>query len=142
MHTLRRLAGLSLLGFALLGSLHAAQSHFPHEVSDLPADPAVRLGRLDNGIRYAVMANHEPKGRVSLRFAVTAGSLEESDDQRGLAHFLEHLAFNGSTHFPSGTLFEYFQRLGMSFGGDTNPFTSFDRTEYQPERSGTKSLLS
>lgn len=115
-----------------------AATPFPFEGSDLKVDPTVKWGRLDNGIRYALMPNHEPKGRASLRFAVAAGSLNETENQRGLAHFLEHLAFNGSKHFPPGTLVEYFQRLGMSFGGDTNAYTSFDRTIFQLELPDTK----
>lgn len=118
--------------------LATGPGRFPHEASDLPVDPEVRWGRLNNGLRYMIRASHEPKDRASLRLAVTAGSLNETEDQRGLAHFLEHLAFNGSTHFAPGTLVEYFQRLGMSFGGDTNAFTSFDRTEYQLELPDTK----
>ena len=78
-----------------------------------------------------VLPNREPRGRAALRLLVLAGSLEEREDQRGLAHFLEHMAFNGSAHYPPGTLVEYFQRLGMSFGGDTNAYTSFDRTAYK-----------
>src|SRR3954454_6697681 len=103
---------------------------FPQEGSDLKADPAAHFGTLPNGLRYVVMPNPEPKGRASLRLLVLAGSLEEKDDQRGLAHFLEHMAFNGSAHYPPGTLVEFFQRMGMSFGGDTNANTSFDRTVY------------
>jgi len=106
--------------------------------SDLPVDPTVTWGRLDNGLRYALRPNHEPKGRASLRFAVAAGSLNEAENQRGLAHFLEHMAFNGSTHFAPGTLVEYFQRLGMSFGGDTNASTGFDRTVFLLELPDTK----
>ncbi len=128
----------SMLLLSLLAPVIALAAVFPHEGSDLPVDPAVHWGRLENGIRYAILPNHEPKGRASLRFAVSAGSLNENDSQRGLAHFLEHMAFNGSTHFPAGTLVEYFQRLGMSFGGDTNAFTSFDRTVYQLELPDTK----
>lgn len=103
---------------------------FPQEQSDLKPDPAAHYGKLPNGLRYVVMPNHEPKGRASLRLLVLAGSLHESDDQRGLAHFLEHMAFNGSTHYPPGTLVEFFQRMGMSFGGDTNANTGFERTVY------------
>jgi zinc protease len=134
------LSRIALLSCLAIASLLAAPitSQLPHETSDLPVDPAVKWGRLDNGIRYAVLPNHEPKGRASLRFAVRAGSLNESDDQRGLAHFLEHMAFNGSTHYAPGTLVEFFQRLGMSFGGDTNAFTSFDRTVYMLELPDTK----
>lgn len=111
---------------------------FAHEASDMKPDPAVKWGKLDNGLRYALMANAQPKGRASLRFGIMAGSLNETDAQRGLAHFLEHLAFNGSKNFPAGTLVEYFQRLGMSFGGDTNASTSFDRTIYQLELPDTR----
>ncbi len=103
---------------------------FPHAASDLKPDPAVKFGALPNGLRYAVRANAEPKGRASLRLLVLAGSFHETDNQRGLAHFLEHMAFNGSTHYPPGTLVEYLQRMGMSFGADTNASTGFDRTLY------------
>ncbi|MFL6531422.1 MAG: M16 family metallopeptidase [Chthoniobacterales bacterium] len=106
---------------------------FPQEGSDLKADPAAKFGKLPNGFRYVIMPNHEPKGRASLRLLVLTGSLNEADDQRGLAHFLEHMAFNGSEHYPPGTLVEFFQRMGMSFGGDTNASTNFDRTIYQLE---------
>ncbi|HEV2095794.1 MAG TPA: insulinase family protein, partial [Chthoniobacterales bacterium] len=108
----------------------AKASPFPQEGSDLKPDPAAHFGKLDNGLRYVVLPNHEPKGRASLRLLVLAGSLQETDDQRGLAHFLEHMAFNGSKHYAPGTLVEFFQRMGMSFGGDINANTSFDRTLY------------
>ncbi len=108
----------------------AAAPSFPHETSDLPADPAARFGQLPNGVRYVVYPNKEPQGRAALRLVIEAGSLHEREDQRGLAHFLEHMAFNGSTHYAPGTLVEFFQRMGMSFGGDTNAFTNFDRTQY------------
>ena len=111
--------------------LSAAPIPFPQSASDLPPDPAARFGALPNGLRYVVLPNHQPRGRASLRLLVLSGSLEENDNQRGLAHFLEHMAFNGSTHYPPGTLVEYFQRNGMSFGGDTNAYTSFDRTAYK-----------
>lgn len=122
---------------SLFAPLAVAAANFPHDGSDLPVDPAVRWGRLDNGLRYAILANKEPKGRASLRLTVAAGSLHETEEQRGLAHFLEHMAFNGSTHFPPGTLVEYFQRLGMSFGADTNASTGFDRTIYLLELPDT-----
>ncbi len=106
---------------------------FPHEGSDLKPDPAALFGTLPNGLRYIVRPNAEPKDRVSLRLLVLAGSLHEEDDQRGLAHFLEHMAFNGSKNYPPGTLVKFFQRMGMTFGGDTNASTSFERTIYQLE---------
>jgi zinc protease len=116
----------------------AAPLPFPQAASDLPPDPAAHFGTLPNGLRYVIRPNHEPKDRASLRLLVLSGSLEENDNQRGLAHFLEHMAFNGSTHYAPGTLVEYFQRLGMSFGGDTNAYTSFDHTAYQIELPNTK----
>lgn len=111
---------------------------FAQTASDLKADPAVRFGVLPNGVRYALRANHEPKGRASLRLMVEAGSLHETEAQRGLAHFLEHMAFNGSTHYAPGTLVEFFQRMGMNFGGDTNANTGFNRTVYLLELPDTK----
>jgi len=111
---------------------------FPQAESDLHPDPAAHFGTLPNGMRYVVMANHEPRNRASLRLLVLAGSLEETGAQRGLAHFLEHMAFNGSAHYAPGTLVELLQRLGMSFGADTNAATSFDHTIYQLELPDTK----
>ncbi len=107
--------------------------------SDLPADATVIHGELDSGLRYAIMPNREPRGRVSLRLLVRAGSLQERDDQRGLAHYLEHMAFRGTENFAAGTLVEYFQKLGMSFGPDANAYTGFDRTVYQIELPDTDS---
>jgi len=103
---------------------------WPHEVSDLDPDPAVTFGRLDNGFRYVLMANQRPENRVSLHLYIDAGSLNETEDQRGLAHFLEHMLFNGSTHFPPGELVRYFQSIGMQFGNDANAHTGFDETVY------------
>lgn len=104
-----------------------------HELSDLNADSNVIWGVLESGFRYAILPNSEPPERVSLRLYVKAGSLMEKESQRGLAHFLEHMAFNGTKHFPAGELVEYFQRLGMSFGADTNAYTTYDRTVYMLE---------
>jgi len=100
------------------------------ELPPLPQDPALRTGKLRNGLRYAIYPNKQPEGRASLRLVVKAGSLHETEEQRGLAHFLEHMAFSGSTHYPPGMLTEFFQRMGMRFGADTNAFTNFDRTIY------------
>lgn len=111
---------------------------WPHEKSDLAPDPALIFGRLDNGFRYVLLKNQEPKGRVGIYLDIQAGSLYETEEQRGIAHFLEHMVFNGSTHFPAGSLVDYFQSIGMSFGGDTNAHTSFDETVYHlllPEAS-------
>jgi len=135
----RALIGVIVLGLCGILSLRGAETPtFAHEASDLVPESSIKFGKLANGMRYAVMANKEPKGRASLRLLVKAGALNEEEDQRGLAHFLEHMAFNGSTHYPPGTLVEFFQRMGMSFGGDTNASTGFDRTLYLLELADTK----
>lgn len=112
---------------------------FAQDQSDIPADPAVHFGTLPNGLRYAVLANHEPKQRASFRLLVLTGSAQEEENQRGLAHFIEHMAFKGSNHYAPGTLIKYFQSLGMSFGGDTNASTAFERTIYLLELPNTES---
>jgi len=139
MPSLRSAAVLRLaLLFSLLAPGLAFSANFAHETSDLPVDPAVKWGVLENGLRYAILPNHEPKGRISARLIVRAGSLNENENERGIAHFLEHMAFNGSKHFPAANVVEFFQRLGMDFGGDTNASTGFDRTIYQLELPDTK----
>ncbi|MFZ5494728.1 MAG: M16 family metallopeptidase [Verrucomicrobiota bacterium] len=126
------------LALTLLLAPLALAADFAHETSDLQADPAIKWGRLDNGLRYALLRNAEPKGRISARLGIEAGSLHENENQRGLAHFLEHMAFNGSKHFPAANVIEFFQKLGMDFGGDTNASTGFDRTIYQLELPDTR----
>jgi zinc protease len=125
------------VSLALVLPLRAALASFPQAESDLKPDSAATFATLPNGVRYVVMPNHEPKGRASLRLLVLAGSFDETEAQRGLAHFLEHMAFNGSTHFAPGTLVEKLQRLGMGFGADTNASTSFDHTLFQLELPDT-----
>ena len=102
----------------------------PRSPATLPLDPAIRAGRLPNGLRYFVRQNGRPANRVSLRLAVDAGSVQEADDQRGLAHFLEHMAFNGSTHFKPGELVAFLESIGARFGPHVNASTSFDETIY------------
>ena len=110
-----------------------AQPAWPHEDSDLTPDERVLWGRLANGIGYALMPHNEPPGRVSVRLYVRAGSLMEEERELGLAHFLEHMAFNGTGNFAADEMVEYFQRLGMAFGADTNAHTGFDQTVYKLE---------
>ena len=99
--------------------------------SDVALDPAVKLGVLPNGMKYALMANATPKETVLIRLRFDVGSLAEADDQRGLAHFLEHMAFNGSTNVPEGEMVKLLERKGLAFGADTNASTGFDATEYK-----------
>lgn len=96
----------------------------------LPLDPAVRTGTLDNGLRYYVRRNTQPEKRAALWLAINAGSVQEDEDQRGLAHFLEHMAFNGTRRFPKGELVSFLESLGIRFGADLNASTSFDETVY------------
>jgi len=103
---------------------------WPHEKSDLLPDPVLVFGKLPNGFRYVLMENHRPKDRVSMHLNVQAGSLHESDNQQGFAHFLEHMLFNGSTNFKPGELVKYFQSIGMEFGADANAHTAFNETVY------------
>ncbi|MGI6655756.1 MAG: M16 family metallopeptidase [Desulfobulbus sp.] len=103
---------------------------WPHDGSDLQPDPALRFGRLDNGLRYVMLRNTEPRNRVAMYLNIQSGSLHETEEQRGLAHFLEHMLFNGTTHYPPGMLIEYLQRIGMGFGNDTNAHTGYDETVY------------
>jgi zinc protease len=97
----------------------------------VPVDPQITVGTLANGMRYYVRANRVPQGRAELRLVVNAGSVLEDDDQRGLAHFVEHMAFNGSLHFPKQDIGNFMQSLGMRFGAHVNAHTGFDETVYE-----------
>ncbi|MEO6567627.1 MAG: insulinase family protein [Opitutaceae bacterium] len=108
-----------------------AAPRWAHESSQIEPDARVVWGKLENGLRYAILPNGDPKGRVYLQLYVAAGSIQERDDERGLAHFVEHMAFKGTTHFRKNDLIEYTQRHGMSFGGDTNAGTTYDHTLYR-----------
>jgi zinc protease len=97
----------------------------------LPLDPMVRTGKLANGFTYFIRRNAEPRNRVVLYLANKVGAVLESDDQQGLAHFMEHMSFNGTKHFPKNELVNYLQKSGIRFGADLNAYTSFDETVYQ-----------
>jgi zinc protease len=97
----------------------------------IPMDPAVRIGKLPNGFTYYIRKNVEPKNRVTLYLANKIGSIMENDDQLGLAHFMEHMGFNGTKNFPKNDLVNYLQKTGVRFGADLNAYTSFDETVYQ-----------
>ncbi len=98
--------------------------------SHLPNDPDVVTGKLANGLTYYIRTNHKPEKKVELRIAVKAGSILENDDQQGLAHFMEHMNFNGTKNFPKNELVSYLQSIGVRFGADLNAYTSFDQTVY------------
>ena len=96
-----------------------------------PIDPEIKVGHLANGLTYYVMKHAKPEQRASLWLAVNAGSVLEDEDQRGLAHFCEHMAFNGTKRFPKMDIVNYIEKVGMRFGADVNAYTSFDQTVYQ-----------
>ena len=96
----------------------------------LPTDPAVRIGTLANGVTYWVRPHATPPGKITLWLRVGTGSLNEEDGQEGLAHYLEHMAFKGTEHFPAGELISYFESIGLRFGQHQNAFTGFDQTTY------------
>lgn len=104
----------------------------------LPTDPALVAGTLDNGLAYIVRKHGSPAGRVSIWLHVASGALNETDGTRGIAHYLEHMAFNGSANFPPGSLVPFFQSLGLAFGRDQNAFTGFEQTTYQLALHDTK----
>ena len=103
------------------------------EAEPLPFDPEIRTGVLDNGLAYFVREHGEPAGRASLRLVVDAGSVLEDEDQLGLAHFLEHMAFNGTEDYAEQEIVNYLESIGMQFGPDVNAYTSFDETVYMIE---------
>jgi zinc protease len=96
----------------------------------LPLDPNVKIGKLPNGLTYYIRKNTRPEKKVELRLVVNAGSILEDDDQQGLAHFAEHMAFNGTKNFKKNELVSYLQTIGVEFGADLNAYTSFDETVY------------
>ncbi len=117
----------SLLLFSTV--ILSAQTNFDLK-STIPQDPKVSKGVLGNGMTYYVRSNENPKNRAELFLVVKAGSIDEDDDQQGLAHFAEHMSFNGTKNFPKHELISYFESIGMEFGPEINAYTSFDETVY------------
>jgi len=136
---LKRIINLSILfRFAVSGSnllfaqpSETSQNQISFELSEaIPLDPDVIKGQLDNGLTYYIMTNQKPEERAELRLVINAGSILENDAQQGLAHFVEHMAFNGSENFEKQELVDYLESIGMQFGPDLNAYTSFDETVY------------
>jgi len=96
----------------------------------MPVDPQITIGKFQNGMTYYIRANKKPEKRAELRLVVNAGSVLEDDDQQGLAHLVEHMAFNGTKHFPKNDIISFMESIGMRFGADVNAYTSFDQTVY------------
>lgn len=116
-----------IFAFVFCGINLQAQSAGDHK---LPVDPQVVSGTLDNGLRYYVRENAKPENRIEFQLVVNAGSILEDDDQQGLAHFVEHMAFNGTAHFSEHDLINFLESSGVDFGADLNAYTSFDETVY------------
>lgn len=130
---------LALPNLALTSSLAAQESTetvqtaepiWAFEASDLPVDPGYVFGRLDNGMRYVLRQNATPEGTAMVRMRIDSGSLDETDYERGLSHYLEHMAFNGSKGIPEGEMIKLLEREGLSFGADTNASTGYDAITY------------
>jgi zinc protease len=126
MKKLRLISILILWGFIF--SNVSAQIQNPD--NPIPPDPNIRIGKLDNGLTYYIKYNKKPEQRVELRLAVNAGSICETDAQQGLAHFCEHMCFNGTKNFPSNKIVDMLEEMGVKFGAELNAYTSFDQTIY------------
>ncbi|SPX40798.1 putative zinc protease [Haemophilus influenzae] len=98
--------------------------------NNLPFDPNIQHGKLSNGLQYFVLKNTEPKERIYIRLVINAGSMHEDDDQKGIAHLVEHMAFNGSKKYPENQIINALEKLGMKFARDINAFTDFENTVY------------
>ena len=132
-------SGLVLACVALAQWVSAQQAP---QMEALPIDPNVRYGVLDNGLTYYVRHNETPKNRAEFHIAQKVGSILENEDQRGLAHFLEHMAFNGTEHFPGKNMLNYLENKGIKFGVDINAYTGFDETVYRIKTSTKNAELS
>ena len=117
--------GACALFFLATGVTSYAQSE-----TKIPVDPNVKIGKLDNGLTYYIRNNGKPEDKLELRLVLKAGSILEEDDQQGIAHFIEHMNFNGTTNFEKNELIDYLQSIGVEFGADLNAYTSFDETVY------------
>src|SRR4029078_4050392 len=96
----------------------------------LPLDPKLKIGKLQNGLTYYIRQNKKPEQKVELRLVVNTGSIMEDEDQQGLAHLAEHMAFNGTTHFKKNDIVSFLQSIGVGFGSDLNAYTGFNETVY------------
>ena len=122
---------IKLFAIAMVAPLALLAQTAKKSAKVLPLDPAVRAGKLPNGFTYYIRHNEEPKNRVIFYLANKVGSILEDDDQRGLAHFMEHMNFNGTKNYPKNELVNFLQKSGVRFGADLNAYTNFDETVYQ-----------
>jgi zinc protease len=128
---MKNLLALFILIFSISGSILGQEINISGDLnSPLPIDPNIRKGTLKNGMTYYIRKNTKPEKRVEMRLVVNAGSLLEDDDQQGVAHFVEHMAFNGTKNFEKNEIVSFLQSIGVEFGADLNAYTSFDETVY------------
>ncbi len=127
---MKKLICLFLLCLSMVNGQWSMASAQQMQMPPVPLDPAVKTGKLENGLTYYIRHNEWPEKRCDFYIAQRVGSMQEEDDQRGLAHFLEHMCFNGTTHFPDDALKQYLERIGVKFGENLNAYTSFDETVY------------
>ncbi len=130
---MKKLFSLAVVAAMLFATACASLSSEAGKKDLLHTDPRVESGTLDNGLSWVVMENSEPENRIQLRLVVRAGSVLEDDDQRGIAHLVEHMAFKGTKSFAKEDLVDYFETIGMEFGPEVNAYTSFDETVYKLE---------
>ncbi len=116
--------------FLFVGVYCRVEAQIPSPKSKLPVDSKVKIGKLENGFTYYIRENKKPEKRIEIRLVVNAGSILEDDNQRGLAHFVEHMCFNGTTHFAKNDLIKCLESMGIKFGPEINAYTSFDETVY------------
>ena len=126
---MRNLMKKMMLALVLMGSTLTISAQQP-QMPPLPTDPNVRIGKLDNGLTYYIRHNELPENRADFYIAQKVGSILEEDNQRGLAHFLEHMCFNGTTHFPGKGIINWLESIGVRFGQNLNAYTSVDETVY------------
>ena len=139
------LAGMGI-GLVAAGSLEAQtgarQGRWAHEDSGLSPDARVVWGKLPNGVRYALRPHSAVDQAATLQFLVLSGSMDERDDERGLAHFIEHMCFRGTTAFSEAEMVRFFQELGIEYGSDVNAITTFDHTAYTLDfRDASEAML-
>ncbi len=135
-----KLRKILLMAALTMGAFAAQAQDMSQLMQPLPVDQKVRVGHLDNGLTYYIRHNEEPKNQAFFYIAQKVGSIQEEESQRGLAHFLEHMCFNGTTHFPDSSLIEYLESIGVKFGAQLNAYTSVEETVYNidnvPAREG------
>ncbi len=129
----RHLTSMALIAllFVSIGKIFADNSEYKNLQEKIPADPKIKIGTLENGIKYYIKYNPKPENRMTLRMPFKCGSNHEDDDQKGLAHFIEHMAFNGTKNFPKDSLINFLEKTGVRFGADLNAHTWYNETVYK-----------